>query len=262
MPSFFPTHYSLFISLEYQVPKKHFLTWVQKVKWSEPMTETLIVAMTMTLLSHKASFPFLLECISHSMLEIDLVSLLFSPETYPTQMRLYDARVCGIGVRPDDRWIASLWLHFKKKKKQKAPHTCSLLCVSCPWRELCCSLWCSSALQLWKCLFIQDAVARPAGSSLTAFWQSNITSSWAQDNHPLSRTLSYLSRLEALQFYHAHAVISFFFFSSRTVGFFAPCFIYLSPLFWILNDLFCLRRLLKTGWIIWCGSLLPPHPDR
>lgn len=130
-----------------------------------------------------------------------------------------------------------------------------LLCMSCPRRELCCSLWCSSAPQLWKCLFIQDAVARPAGCSLTAFWQSNITSSWALDNHPLSRTLSYLSRLEALQFYHAHAVFSSFFFS-RSVGFFSPCFIYLSSLYRIYNDFFCLCRVFedRLDYLVWFSS--------
>lgn len=116
------------------------------------------------------------------------------------------------------------------------------------------SFW--SAPQLWKCLLIQGTAARPAACSLTAFWQSNITSSWAQDNRPLSRTLSYLSRLEALQFYHAHA--PFFSPPSRSVGFSSPCFIYLRSLYRILNNLFCLCGVVEAGWVIWCCSLPAP----
>lgn len=125
--------------------------------------------------------------------------------------------------------------------------------------------WRCSAPAFWKGLFfIQDAVARPAGCSLTAFWQSNITSSWAWDNHPLSRTLSYLSRLEALHFYHAHAVFfpSFLFFP-RLVGFFSLHVLFIYRLYTEFKMTpSASAGCLKTGGIIWCGSPLLPHPDR
>lgn len=220
--------------------------------------------------THFLFFTWTLKCISHSMLLNRFGLLPLSPETFLHQIRpmwygvflqrcnTFAVLIISV-VCADDQWIASLWLN-NNNKKRASQHTCCLLCVSCPRRELCCSLWCSSAPQLWKCLFIQDAVARPAGCSLTAFWQSHITSSWALDNHPLSRTLSYLSRLEALQFYHAHAVFLFFFFFFPGRLAFSSHVLFIYHLYTEFPMTSSVSAgFLKTGWIICCGS---PRPDR
>lgn len=208
------------------------------------MTETLIVTMTMTPPSHQDSLflSWTLKCVSPSMLVKRFGLFLFSPETslHPIRpmwhgvfLQLVMQYFCGTHhISCVCWWSANSIVMIKLKKKLNQPLSilaANKLCVSCPRRELCCSLWRLSAAQLWKCVFIQDALARAAGCSLTAFWQSNITSSWAPDNHPLSRTLSYLSTLEALLCsLIMHMQFCFFFFP---VGWLPPPMFYVFIIF-------------------------------